>query len=197
MSTTPKRIWRRKAESAASALTLAAAAIAMPRNARALEAPPPTNIAREATSSQQQRRAAQEKPLAFLGFGRRHKKGTLKAPLAEGELPADTLDMDAIVPAKVAKKFTERKFIFSDELSSKSDLATELEELDEVKNERAFEKTASMVSTYAIAAGGVYLTVKGITSIERWMKQQELDDIEQEREVCARLHTRLFIPEAR
>ena len=95
--------------------------------------------------------------------------------------------MDAIVPAKVAKKFTERKFIFSDELSSKSDLATELEELDEVKNERAFEKTASMVSTYAIAAGGVYLTVKGITSIERWMKQQELDDIEQEREVCARL----------
>ena len=188
MSTTPNRIWRRKAESAASALTLAAAAIAMPRNARALEAPPPTNIAREATSSQQQqRRAAQEKPLAFLGFGRRHKKGTLKAPLAEGELPADTLDMDAIVPAKVAKKFTERKFIFSDELSSKSDLATELEELDEVKNERAFEKTASMVSTYAIAAGGVYLTVKGITSIERWMKQQELDDIEQEREVCARL----------
>ena len=155
----------------------------MPRNARARGAAA-DNIAREATSSQQQRRAAQEKPLAFLG--RRRQSSTPAAPLAEGELPADTLDMDAIVPAKVAKKFTERKFIFSDEPSSKSDLATELEELDEVKNE-AFEKTASMVSTYAIAAGGVYLTVKGITSIERWMKQQELDDIEQEREVCARL----------
>lgn len=140
----------------------------------------PADLAFERAGAKRKR--PQQRPLALLNLHRAQKKGSLVQPLPLEDAP-DEIDMDKIVPDKMTKRYTERSFIFSSELTQKSDLATELEELDEVKNERAFERAASTATTYAVVAGGVYLAVKGGQSFERYMKQQELKDIEEEREL--------------
>ena len=52
-----------------------------------------------------------------------------------------------------------------------------------MKRSGSFERTASTLTTYAVVGGGIYLTVQGVFGIERWMKEQELRDIEEEREL--------------
>lgn len=181
---TPAHTWRRKARSAGQALVLAAA-LAVPRGpARAAQLPPgggaSAPMSSEAPPTVKKQRKQQQKQLAFLGF---RKKKTLREPLARGKLRANEIDMDAIVSKKTARRFTEREFIFSEGLTRRGDLEEELAELDEVKSDRAFERVASTVGLYGVAAGGIYFTVQGARGIERWMKQQELNDIEEEREL--------------
>ena len=175
--------WRRKAKSAGKALVLAAA-LAVPRGpARAAQLPPsggaPAPVSR-AAAPRKRSTQRQEKEMAFLGL---RKKKTLRAPLPAHKLRPNEIDMDALVSKKAARRFTERGFIFSDALVERTELELELAELDEVKTEREWERTASSIGTYGVVAGGVYATVKGLTAIERWMKQQELADIEEEREL--------------
>ena len=163
-----------------------AAALAVPRGpARAAQLPPgggaSAPMSSEAPPTVKKQRKQQQKQLAFLGF---RKKKTLREPLARGKLRANEIDMDAIVSKKTARRFTEREFIFSEGLTRRGDLEEELAELDEVKSDRAFERVASTVGLYGVAAGGIYFTVQGARGIERWMKQQELNDIEEERELC-------------
>jgi len=182
----PRR-WRERAASAGATIATAVV-LAMPRGpARAATLPPPGGEAHAPVSSQasptvrQRLRSQQQQPLAFLGVGRRYKN--LKPPLPPREAGADEIDMDAIVPKGVARRYTSRSYIFSDGLTRRTDLADELEQLDEVKSDRAWERTASTLTTYSFAAGSIYLTVRGLQGVERWMKQQELKDIEEEREL--------------
>jgi len=117
---------------------------------------------------------------AFLGFRRRK---NLAPPLVRGPPRRNEIDMDRIVSKKTARRFTERSFIFSDELTSKNELTEELDELDETAASNQLQKAASAVISTGGAVGLVYVSVKGLTSIERWMKQQELDDIAAEKEL--------------
>lgn len=93
------------------------------------------------------------------------------------------IDMDRIVSPKAAQRFTDRDFIFSDGLTAKSELMEELEELDLMKEEKKTAKLLQTVTTVGGAFAMVYGTVKGLSGIERWMKQMELRDIEEEREL--------------
>ena len=62
-------------------------------------------------------------------------------------------------------------------------LEDELEQLDAARAERSGARAVGTLLTYGGALGGVYLTVTGLSNVERWMKQQELRDIEEEREI--------------
>jgi hypothetical protein len=103
-------------------------------------------------------------------------------PMERSEEPrSNEIDMDAIVSKKRARRYTERDFIFSDELTSKPELIEELEELDALKETNKVAMLAQSAVTTGGAIGFVYFSVKGLRGIDRWMKQQELDDIEEER----------------
>jgi len=174
----PKRMrrWRKRAKSASVGLATAAL-LAMPRGpARAAELqqrPVPTPVSRDAERGG-------EPPLAFLGMSR---KKTIVYPFERTEATSDQIDMDKLLGKKATRKYTERSFLFSEELTAKTPLEDELEQLDEVKSEKGFAKTIGTAVTYGTALGGVYLTVRGMSNVERWMKQQELRDIEEEREL--------------
>jgi len=171
-----RRSWRKRAKSASIGLATAAV-LAMPRGpARAAELqqrPTPTPVSRDVDRSR-------EPPLAFLGM--RQRKVT--PPLEHRTLEHDTLDMDKLAGGKKgARKYTDRNYLFSDELTAKTALEEELEELDEVKSERGVAKAVGTAVVYGGALGGVFLTVRGLQNVERWMKEQELRDIEEEREL--------------
>ena len=161
-------------------VTLATAAfLAVPRGpARASELPPPTTLSLQAKGSTPNSRPT----LAFLGF-RKKRKHTLVPPQVRGPPRADEIDMDALVSKKAAKRYTERSYIFSDAITSKSDLVDELEQLDEDANDRRVQKSASTLVMWGGAGGMVYLAVQGLQGIERYMKRQEEEDIEAEREL--------------
>lgn len=181
------RAWRQKAKNAGVALA-AAALVAVPRGpARAASLPSAAGssgggatTSREASAECLSQRAAAEQPLAFLGM-RREKN--VKPPLPPRSVRANEIDMGAIVSKKMTSRYTDRKFIFSEELVRKTELDEELDELDEIKTDKAFEKTLSTVSLYGTVAGGLYAGTKGLQAIERAMKKQELRDIEEEREL--------------
>ena len=161
-------------------VTLATAAfLAVPRGpARASELPPPTTLSLQAKGSTPNSRPT----LAFLGF-RKKRKHTLVPPQVLGPPRADEIDMDALVSKKAAKRYTERSYIFSDAITAKSDLVDELEQLDEDANDRRVQKSASTLVMWGGAGGMVYLAVQGLQGIERYMKRQEEEDIEAEREL--------------
>ena len=126
------RGWAQRLRSA-SAAAAAALVLAVPRGpARAaqesLAAPVPTPVSAPLDVT---RDGASEPEAAFLGIQRRKK---LTPPYLKTNPPRpDELDMDAIAPKKLARRFTERDFIFSDGLTAKSELEEELEELEVFK----------------------------------------------------------------
>ena len=171
--------WARRLRSGSAALA-AAAALALPSGqARAVEqlarGDEAASVARDAGAavSSSNRKVTP----AFLGFRRRVKNGPIHS---RGPRSGDEIDMDKIMSAKDARRFTERSFIFSESLTSKSELAEELEELDMLKE----EKKGQLLAQTAISVGGsvglVVGAVKLLTGVERWMKQMELKDIEEE-----------------
>lgn len=156
--------------------TLAAAALVVtPRSpATAVEpAAQPVSLSRRADSS-----VAGRQPLdaAFLGFRR---KKTLEAPLPPLDPSATgVIDMDKIVGKKVAKSYTERDFIFDDALTAKSELQEELEEFQEFKESTAGQRVVLALATTGGAVGAVYAGTRALMGIEKWMKKQELLDIQ-------------------
>jgi len=176
------RLWRKRAKSAAATITAATALAIVPRGAaRALLMPPSgevssVSISRDAPPSYM--REQQQQQLAFTWYGR---EKTLKAPLPTRNRKAD-IDMDAVIAAKKARQYTERGFIFSEDLTKRPELVQELEEMKEREAELGWASKGMALATYGIAAGGVYLTVSGLSGFERFMKQQELEEIEEERE---------------
>ena len=170
----PVRRWRKRAKSAGATLA-AAALLALPRGpaSAAEQRPEPTSVSRDVDSNRG------TPPLAFLG-GKKYK---VTPPFQPGEVDANRIDMDAIVSKKMAKKYTGSDFLFSDSLTQKSALEDELEQLDTARRERGAARAVGTLLTYGGALGGVYLTVRGLSNVERWMKQQELRDIEEEREL--------------
>ena len=119
-------------------------------------------------------------PLAFLGLKRQR---TLTPPRDPSGPRQDVLDMDKLMSKKQARRYTDRDQIFSDALMTQSPLEDELQQLDEAKNERSVAKSVGTLITYGGALGGVYIAVQGLSSVERWMKQNELDDIKAEIEL--------------
>ena len=154
-------------------VTLATAAFGRPTRRLASELPQPPRSRRQ-TGNPPSRNAS------FSGF--RRAQHTLAVRCTRPRWP-QPIDMDAVVSKKAAKKYTERSYIFSDALTAKSDLLDELEQLDEDANDRQLQKTASTVVMWGGAAGVVYLSVQGLQGVERWMKRQEEEDIEAEREL--------------
>jgi len=170
--------WARRLRSGSAALA-AAAALAMPSGqARAVEqlarGDEAASIARDTGAAVSSSRKVTP---AFLGFRRRVKNEPIHS---RGPRSGDEIDMDKIMSAKEARRFTDRSFIFSEGLTSKSELAEELEELDMLKE----EKKGQLLAQTAISVGGsvglVVGAVKLLTGVERWMKQMELRDIEEE-----------------
>jgi hypothetical protein len=169
--------WRKRVKAAGAALA-SAALVATPRGpARAVELPAASGVSRTAD------RGAGSPTSAAFGVLRRKKTKTLDAPYVHSPPRPDTVDFDAIVSQKTASRFTERSFMFSDSLTGKSDLELELEQLDDAANSGKSSKALSTAATYVGAAGMVYGTVQGLRGVERWMKRQELLDIEEEREM--------------
>ena len=174
-----RRRWRKRAKSAGATLA-AAALLAMPRGpASAAQDQPPTppTVSRDVGHGR-----STQPPLAFLGSSRQSK---VTPPFEAGEMGArpDQIDMDALLSKKAASKYTDRDFLFSEQLNARSALEDELEQLDSARAERSGSRTVGKLLTYGGALGGVYLTVTGLSNVERWMKQQELRDIEEEREI--------------
>ena len=170
--------WLARLRSASAALATAAV-LAVPRGpARAAEIATP-----DESPAATQRHAAKQLAAepAFLAL--RRKKKTLPPPLVHLKQRRSTLDLDKVMSKKEARRFTERSFIFSDSLTAKPELAAELDALDEEAESTKLSRVVSSVVTTGGALGLVYVSVKGLTSIERWMKQQELDDIEAEKEL--------------
>jgi len=97
--------------------------------------------------------------------------------------PLQGIDLDKIVPKREARRFTSREFIFSDALTQKSELEEELEELETYKEQNKGQRALQTLVTTGGGLGLVYLSVKGLTNVERWIKQQELRDIEEEIEL--------------
>ena len=168
------RLWARRLRKGA---TLAAAALVVitPRGpATAAEpASQAVTISRRGDST-----VAGRQPLdaAFLGLRRRK---TLEAPLPPLEPGrAGVIDMDTIVGKKVAKRYTERAFIFDDALTAKSELQEELEEFEEFKETTAGQRVVLALTTTGGAVGIIYAGTRALMGIERWMKQQELLDIQ-------------------
>lgn len=105
------------------------------------------------------------------------------AKLAAPARGSNTIDMDKLAGRKLSQRYSSKQFLFSDELTGKSPLREELDELERAKTEKKFEKAATTLITYGLAGGAVYVSVKGALSIEKWMKDQEMKDIEAEREL--------------
>jgi len=93
------------------------------------------------------------------------------------------VDLDLLLPKKWARRFTDRDFLFSDSLTAKSELEEELEELETYKEQSKGTRALQTIATTGGAVGLIYLSVKGLTNVERWIKEQELKDIEEEREL--------------
>lgn len=180
MSAEP-RGWRKRLRSGTSAVA-AAALLALPRApAQAVEisADGTTSVSRDVGPAQSGRRRRVEP--AFLGFTR--KRSGLDTPLDASQMRGNHIDMDSLVSPGMAKRFTERDFIFSDSLTYKGDLAEELDELDAAKEDNKNAAVVSTITTTGGALGLVYLTARGLTAIENYFKRQELKEIEAEREL--------------
>jgi len=174
--------WRARLRTGSTAVA-AAALLAVPRGpAQAAEigSDGAAGISRDVGSFKCGSRRRRLEP-AFLGFAR--KKSGLDMPLDRSELRGNQIDLDAIVSPKMAKRFTERGFIFSDSLTYKGELAEELDELDAIKEDKKGAVLVSTLTTTGGAVGLVYLSVKGLQGIEDYFKRQELKEIEAEREL--------------
>jgi len=158
--------------------------LAVPRGpARAavqeLAAPDATPITRSLRIGRAQ---PKEPEAAFLWFQRKKELVPQFLPGTRKRRSTD-IDMDVLVPKKMAERFTDREFIFSDSLTAKSELEEELEELETYKEETRSARSLQTVVTTGGAVGLVYLSVKGATVVERWIKEQERKDIEEEMEL--------------
>jgi len=125
-------------------------------------------------------RHARQTQLAFLGLPR---KKELMPPLLAKPPEGDGIDLDKIVPKKLGHRFTDRDFIFSESLTAKSPLEEELEELETFKAQSKSSRALQGLATTGGAVGLVYLSVKGLSNVERWIKEQELKDIAEEMEL--------------
>ena len=176
------RGWRARLRSGSAAVA-AAAVVAMPRGpaqAAQLAADETPSVARDFGPSKGSRRRRLAQP-AFLGLGRKRKG--VEQPLDASDLRGNHIDMDALVSPKMAKRFTEREFIFSEGLTYKGEFLDEIEELDATKEDNKGVALLQTVTTTGGALGLVYLSAKGLTAIERYFKRQELREIEAEREL--------------
>ena len=163
--------WRARLRTGSTAVA-AAALLAVPRGpAQAAEigSDGAAGISRDVGSFKCGSRRRRLEP-AFLGFAR--KKSGLDMPLDRSELRGNQIDLDAIVSPKMAKRFTERGFIFSDSLTYKGELAEELDELDAIKEDKKGAVLVSTLTTTGGAVGLVYLSVKGLQGIEDYFKRQ-------------------------
>jgi len=168
--------WVRRVQSVGTALATAVV-LATPRGpARAaqqqeLSAPDATPTTRTVGDARS--------PLtAFIGIPRNKK--LLPPVFEQAPPPGSVIDLDKIVPKKMARRFTDRDFIFSESLTEKSDLEEELEDLETYKEQSKGSRALQTVATTGGALSLVYLSVKGLSNVERWIKMQELRDIQEE-----------------
>ena len=156
-----------------------AAVLATPRGpARAaqqeLRAPDATPVTRTVGDA---RRDTRQPQLAFLGWPRKKQL----EPVYRGRPPAgDGIDLDKILPKSYGHRFTDRDFIFSESLTAKSPLEEELEDLETYKEQSKGTRALQTLATTGGAVGLVYLSVKGLTNVEKWIKNQELKDMQEE-----------------
>jgi len=94
------------------------------------------------------------------------------------------VDLDGIIPQRMADRFTSREFIFDESLTVNSELEYELSDYYAVKEKPVSTETIAL-GAVKLAGGvaGFFYTVKGLVGIERWMRQQEQRDIEEEMEL--------------
>ena len=174
MATDAQRSWPQRLKSGGATLA-AAALLATPRgHARAAELEPtaPITVTRDVEA------ASNKRPLAFVGIRRRQPLDSVRQERFEQQ--KNEINMDKIVDRKMAKRFTERDYIFSDSLTAKSELQEELDELDAFKEANRGQMMAQTAITTGGAVGLVWVTVQSLLGIERWMKKQELKAIEEE-----------------
>lgn len=174
--------WSQRLRSAGTALATALVLVVPRGPARAaqledLSAPDATTITRSIGDAR--RRAPPE--AAFLWFQR---KKELVPPYLPINPPSPSeIDMDELVPKKWAHRFTDREFIFSDSLTAKSELEEEMDDLETYKDASRGTRALQGVVTLGGSAGLIYLSVKGLTGVEKWIKDQERKDIEEEMEL--------------
>ena len=162
--------WARRARKG-SALLAAAALVASPRGARAVELrrEEPASVSRDAGSGRAGRRPIDA---ACLSFPRRKKSLEPPLPPPSEDERENLIDLDALLSKKQAKRYTERSFIFDDALTSKPELQEELEEIEAFKSRNAGQRGLVFVATAGGAVGLVYTGTRVLLGIERWLKQQ-------------------------
>jgi len=175
--------WAQRLRSAGTAIATAVV-LAVPRGpARAavqeLSAPDAAPVTRSLHYGRAQRK---EPEAAFLWFQRKKELLPQFLPGTRKRRSTD-IDMDVLVPKKMATRFTDREFIFSDALTAKSELEEELEDLETYKAETASSRSLQTLVTTGGAVGLCYFSVKGLTGVEKWIKDQERKDIEEEMEL--------------